>query len=71
MVRITRPVSATVLATGRKAKVRLASNGRLLITGLPASPPDPLATTIKVRFAAEPRSLAEEDKSAWLTGDAE
>jgi alpha-L-fucosidase len=62
--------SAELLATGRKLKVRQEHNGRLIISNLPPRPPHPAVNAIKVRFAGEPRALAEKDKAAWLTGRA-
>jgi alpha-L-fucosidase len=66
----TKAKSATVLATGKKAKVRQEHNGRLVITGLPKSPPDPDVSVIKVRFDGKPASLRETDAAAWLAGKA-
>jgi alpha-L-fucosidase len=66
----TRATSATLLSTGEKLKLRRESNGRLVISGMPARPPHPHVNVIKVRFADEPRKMVEEDWSAWLTGEA-
>ena len=66
----TRVLSAEVLATGRKARVRQEYNGRLVISGLPKRPPDPNVSVIKIRFAGEPRTRVETDKAAWLRGEA-
>jgi alpha-L-fucosidase len=65
----TKATSAVVLQTGRKAKVRREHNGRLVISGLPARPPHPHVTVIKVRFASEPKALKEKDASKWLVGE--
>ncbi len=67
----TRVKSATLLTTKQRAKVRQEYNGRLVLSGLPDTPPDPHVSVIKVQFAEEPRPLDEPDKSAWLTGDAQ
>ena len=40
---------------------------RLVVTGLPAVPPDPGCTVLKVRFDEVPRRGKESDKSAWLS----
>ena len=62
-------LSATVLQTGRRAKIRQEHNGRLVIYGLPSKPPHPYITVIKVRFAEEPKLLKEKNKAAWLNGN--
>ena len=62
----TKARSAQLLATGAKLKVGHEHNGRLVISGLPTRPPDPCINTIKVRFAAEPRSIRETNPAAWL-----
>jgi len=62
--------SARLLATGGKVRIRQECNGRLILSGLPSKPPHPYVNVIKVRFAEEPRSIVEEDKSAWLKGQA-
>ncbi|MDK1032184.1 MAG: alpha-L-fucosidase, partial [Planctomycetia bacterium] len=66
----TRALSATVLETGQRVKVRQAHNGRLVIYDLPRSPPHPSVTVIKVRFRDVPRAMKMSDKAAWLTGNA-
>ena len=67
----TKAKSARLLATGKKLKVRQEHNGRLIIAGLPKTPPDPHISVIKVEFDDEPRALEEKDASAWLSGKAE
>ena len=62
--------SATVLATGREAKVRQEHNGRLILSGLPEEPPDPCVSVIKMELDGKPRMLEEPDKAAWLEGEA-
>ena len=49
--------SATVLATGHRARVAQGENGRLFLKGLPKRPPDPHATVIKVELDGEPRTV--------------
>lgn len=66
----TRAISAVILQTGQKLEVRREYNGRLVIHGLPARPPHPHATVIKVRFAESPRMLRQKDRAAWLAGGA-
>ena len=43
-----------------------AENGKLVITGLPALAPDPLATVIKVEFEDIPRRMEETDLASWI-----
>lgn len=62
----TKALSAVVLETGKKAKIRQEHSGRLVIYGLPKNPPDPNITVIKVRFADVPKILKEKNKAAWL-----
>ena len=59
-------ISATVLQTGKKAKIRQEHNGRLVIYDLPKKPPHPYITVIKIRFAEEPKILKERNKAVWL-----
>jgi len=66
----TRARSAELLANGRKLRVRQEHNGRLVISGLPPRAPHPCVNTVKVRFAEDPRCIAETDPAAWLTGEA-
>ncbi|MDP6379974.1 MAG: alpha-L-fucosidase [Phycisphaerae bacterium] len=66
----TRALSATLLETGQRVKVRQEHNGRLVIHGLPRRPPCPSVTVIKVRFRDVPRAMKISDKAAWLTGKA-
>lgn len=66
----TKARSAELLGQGRRLQVRQEHNGRLVISGLPLRPPHPHVNVIKVRFAAEPKSLTEKNLAAWLTGKA-
>ncbi|HOZ47061.1 MAG TPA: alpha-L-fucosidase [Candidatus Hydrogenedentes bacterium] len=63
--------SARLLATGDRLQVRQEHNGRLVIGGLPKSPPDPHIAVIKVKFDGPPESLDERDKAAWIEAQAE
>ena len=67
----TEPLSATVLATSLRAQARLEKNGRLILSGLPKYPPNRCLNVIKVRFDGEPKRMPEENKAAWLTGQAQ
>lgn len=64
----TKALSARMLQTGQSVRVRQEYNGRLVLEGLPDTPPHPLMNTIAVEFATEPRNLAETDKAAWISG---
>ncbi|MBN2310895.1 MAG: alpha-L-fucosidase [Candidatus Hydrogenedentes bacterium] len=66
----TKVKSAKLLATGKKVKVKQEHNGRLVLSGLPKSPPDPDIAVIKVQFEGKPASMAETDAAAWLEGKA-
>ena len=66
----TRVKSARILATGRRVKVRRECNGRLVLSGMPKTPPDRNITTIKVEFASAPKMIEETDPAAWLEGKA-
>ncbi len=48
--------SATVLATGRKAKIVPGSNSRTYFTGLPKAPPDPYDTVVKLVLDGRPEA---------------
>jgi alpha-L-fucosidase len=61
-------LSVTVLATGQKAKFSRKSNGRFIISGLPASPPDHNVSVLKFEFASTPQTVSEPDTAAWITG---
>ncbi len=65
----TKARSATLLATGKRLRVRQEHNGRLLISGLPSAPPDRHISVIKIRFDGPPKPMAEKDRAAWLLGD--
>jgi alpha-L-fucosidase len=66
----TQAKSAALLATGQPVKVRQEYNGRLVLSDLPAKPPHPSVSVIKVEFEAKPEALIETDKAAWLKGEA-
>ena len=60
----------TLLATGEEFKFQWnAMTGRLQIFGLPALPPDPLASVLKVEFEDIPRRKKEVDLSSWISGN--
>ena len=59
--------TATLLSTGEKLAVEETTNGRTLIKGLPAEPPDPLAPVIKVEFEGPPFAVTEIGEE-WLEG---
>ena len=65
----TKALSATILETRQRARIRQEYNGRLVIHGLPRKPPHPYVTVIKVRFASKPQMLKQRDKAAWITGE--
>lgn len=61
-------VSAELLTTGTELELQSISNGRTLITGLPAHPPGNLAPVLKVEFKGAP--CAEDLPGAeWLDGE--
>jgi len=66
----TRALAAELLGSSAKLTLRWESNGRLLISGLPARPPHPAVNVLKVRFAEEPQALTEPNRAAWLRGHA-
>lgn len=49
-------ISATVLATGRKAGIKTGSNNRTFITDLPTTPPDAHDTVIKLVLEGKPEA---------------
>lgn len=63
-----KPVSATIMQTGRQVQIRHEYNGRLVLSGMPEKSPHPAVTTIKIRFNEVPQKLKEKNLSAWLTG---
>jgi len=67
----TRARSAKLLATGQKLKVRHEYNGRLVISGLPLTPPSADLNVIAVTFEGEPHRMAEANSAAWLTASAQ
>jgi alpha-L-fucosidase len=56
----------TLMPTGEPVAFTQGAWGRLTFTGLPATPPDPLCTLFKVRFAAPPALLAPSADGSWL-----
>ena len=61
------PRSAKLLATGEELELVPASNSRTIVRGLPATPPDPLATVIEFEFDEPPREL-DCPGASWLSG---
>jgi len=59
--------SATLLTTGQKLELTDASNGRIIISGLPDDPPDPLAPVLRVEFEGPPYAVTEIG-AEWLDG---
>ena len=59
--------SARLLTTGQELSVAPISNGRTLVKGLPAAPPDPLAPVVEVEFEGVPYAL-EHPGAEWLDG---
>jgi alpha-L-fucosidase len=55
--------SATVLATGKRAKVHQLPNGRLFLRGLPKAPPDKHDAVIRLRLDGPPRAVPGD----WMT----
>lgn len=66
----TKALSARLLATGKRAKVRQEHNGRLVIYGLAKKPPHPFVNVIEVTFEGEPMAMAEANHASWLEGKA-
>lgn len=62
----TRPKKVSFLATGEEINFQWNDDGRLILTGLSAFPPDLLATVIKIEFDSEPKRLVEKDLAAWI-----
>ncbi len=60
-------VGAELLGTGQKLRISRRSNGRMVVSGLPACPPCPVSV-IKVDFDEIPRGLPEDNRAAWLDG---
>ncbi len=63
-------LSARILSTGQSLEIRREYNGRLILSGMPETPPEPI-TVIAVEFVSEPRRMNEPRPAAWLTGKAE
>jgi len=61
-------VSAELLTTGEKLAVEPMPNARFRISGLPQKSPDPLASVVKIEFAAPPYALVYDD-AKWLDGE--
>lgn len=66
----TKAVSAELMGSRQRLTVRQECNGRLVIGGLPKTPPHPAVSVVKVTFAGKPRSMSEKDSAAWLFGKA-
>jgi len=66
----TKAISASLMGTGIRAKIRQEYNHRLVLSGLPDKPPHPDVSVIKIEFADEPRVVEESDTSIWLEGKA-
>jgi len=49
-------LSATILGTGIEGRIEKRSNDRIVITGLPSSPPDPHDTVIKLVLDGKPEA---------------
>jgi len=62
--------SAELLSTGAELGVERIDNGRTLISGLPADPPDALAPVIKVEFEGAPYAVTDIG-AEWLDGTLE
>ena len=68
-VKVATPVKkVTLLATGKSYPFTWdAESGKLVISGLPALPPDDICTVIKVEFEDVPQLGVEEDMAAWIS----
>jgi alpha-L-fucosidase len=62
------PRRISLLTTGAELQFTRASNGRLIISGLPTFPPHPCQSVIKLEFDSEPELMEEADHAAWLEG---
>jgi alpha-L-fucosidase len=60
--------SARLLTTGEPLKVEALSNARWRISGLPQTPPDPLAPVVEIEFEAPPYLLRHRP-DGWLDGE--
>jgi alpha-L-fucosidase len=59
--------SAELLTTSTELTVEPLSNNRFRISGLPTTPPDPIAPVLKVQFEGPPRGI-ETRGAEWLAG---
>lgn len=59
-------LSAEVLGTGERLKVHREYNHRLVLQGLPETPPHPDVSVIRMEFDREPGMVSETDTAAWL-----
>jgi hypothetical protein len=59
---------ATLLQTEQDLALENDCNGRLIISGLPETPPHPIANTIRIEFDSEPTRGSEIDKAGWIEG---
>ncbi len=65
----TRIKNISILGSGRKPGVEYASNGCIIVTGLPSAPPVSPFLTLKIEFESPPMKILEKDQAAWLTGN--
>lgn len=59
-----------LLSTGQSVQADYASNGRIIFSGLPETPPDPFINTLRIKFTQKPKTKAVSDPAAWLFGKA-
>ena len=62
----TKALSATVMGSDIRAKIRQEYNHRLVLSGLPTLPPHPDISGIRIEFSDEPQVVEEADTAAWL-----
>jgi hypothetical protein len=62
----TRVKTARMLGGGGALDFRQTSGGRLILRGLPPTPPDPIAAVLQIDFAEPPRLYTCADPAAWL-----
>ena len=62
--------SARLLATGQELSFRQEYNGRQVLSGMPAEPPNLYVSVIKVKFDGPFKALIERHQAAWLDGNA-
>jgi alpha-L-fucosidase len=59
-------LGARLVGSDRPVQVQQNARGRLMLSGLPDTPPDPHISVIAIDFASVPQRVAESDKAAWL-----